>query len=177
MTSILNKIETKQPVEPIELVPEPIDNKKTKTRVLFVSDKDLDENLRKQINNWDIIAEYDKDTFTNRDLDYFLEQELNYLWVNLTKSKARDWLTANLDDIGERWKVVVITDDKEKASWVQQIKEFADLIGSFSDLKKIKSLTLDEMMKKLQKFRLSKPKTFLKKLLSCVGGCAQSQKK
>ena len=162
MTSIVSKnVETKTVDIPLQPDPEA-----KKDKMLFIADCDASE-VAKQIQKFENLMEYEQETFANRDLQYFDNAGHCFLWMNLSKPKARDWLKSALQKCDD-WTIITTFKHSKNQKCIAQLKEYSDFVTSVKDLDKIKSLTLDEFASKVKSIiKISKPENIIKRIIGC----------
>ena len=119
-------------------------------QILFISDTDLDESIRKQLEKYSNIQEFDKKLFANRDSKQIVDLGINKLWVNVKGKNARIFISENIQDFNTSWKIVLCYKNNPTDSWVEDLVSFSHAVLSVDKLKSLRSLSIDELINKIR---------------------------
>ena len=119
--------------------------------VMFVANCKLTKNMKDTLGDFSNIRSFDYDLFANRSCEQLLHDfEVCNIWVNVSSSKARQWLCKQLLH-NESYTVVVCYKYNKKGKWISDMESTGKVktICKISDISNLKSLSHDELIKSL----------------------------
>jgi hypothetical protein len=133
------------------------DNEDSWESVLFITDYDLSPDIRLKLERHIKITTYDEKLFLNRSLAYMYQQNIKNIWVNISDDSARKYISKNITKT-PKYKVV-LSYEKSKSKWVEQLSKFADLTLQKKDIAEASYLNIAELFSELKDsaFAISKP--------------------
>lgn len=151
-----------------------VETKDEKKLLIIVSDSHAPVEFAHRLWNFRNLAEYDLETFYNRSLAWFEQNDYSFIWINLNKSKSRKMLSKLLvDNDINKWRVAIISNDFGQ-KFITDVKNNVPdgqipPVFSLKDLSKIKSLTLEELYTAIaQNIKIHKPDGILAKVFRCI---------
>jgi hypothetical protein len=128
--------------------------------IAFISDTQINQSLTNQLRNYNVKhLSYEPELFLNNDFKHFQDQGITVLWLDLTKSKALQWIQLNVANPGKYRLINVYTIKSEANQWVKQLEESVDNTLSLKSLTKIKCVNVQSYIESLVNFsKVSKPK-------------------
>jgi hypothetical protein len=135
--------------------------------VMFISDVKLTKTIRKQLDSYSNIKEFDVDTFKNRDCtDLSTKRGVEHIWICLKDAEARKWVSENLKSC-EPYSPVCCYRTKN-SKWVYDIKDYCNVTCKISDIKNLKSLCFKDFQDSLEKLGID-IHIPANRILSCIG--------
>ncbi len=143
--------------------------------LMFVSDTKLTDNIRKQLDKYDGIVEFDSELFANRNIEELLgSHTVNHIWVDLRSTKARGWVGFNLPK-NDSFDIICVYSNGKLNKWIKDMEPHAEMTIKLAEISKLKSLTMGELVDKISAVNIHEPTSILASLLGC--GASLSKKK
>lgn len=134
--------------------------------ILFVADCPLSPVIKQELSNYNNIRTYDRDLFTNRNLnELLLEHDVKHIWVDINDKHARSWLGSVIlkNDV---YSTVLTYSSVKTQKWLEDLKEHSDIVVKIGELNKLKSLTMGELQDKMLSIDIHSP---VSSLMACLG--------
>lgn len=176
--SISERLRRQEPLSVREfkvMEPEPVREQKQNRHYLFVSDQSITKEIKCHIDGFNMLKSYNHN-FINRRCEDLLRAGINHIWININDTKARAWLELNLLDRGDMIAVLVYSSNKY-SKFLDDLEKHCDIKSKIGNLKKLNSLSLEDMMSQLAvKIDIHSPPGRCSPLLSLIG-CNSNVKK
>lgn len=145
--------------------------KKTYEFVAFISDTKINQSLTNQLRNYNVKhLSYEPELFLNHDFKHFQDQGITVLWLDLTQSKALQWIQLNIATPSSYRLINVYTVKSEANQWITQLADSVDNTMSLKSLLKIKCVNVISYIESLVNFsKVSKPKRWYVRILIWLG--------
>lgn len=154
MNNILNAITSKMG----ELIPPTLERQETKgfedyvdnpaeqcdSKFLFISDSPLAGEVKRHLQSYNTLRSYDS-TFVNRSCVDLASNKIDYIWIDITNTNARQWLEINLKKCDPYVSCLVWSGNKRN-KFVDDIRPFVRLDCKLENLNRLKSLSMRDLM-------------------------------
>jgi len=131
----------------------PFDEKETRDefeQIVFISDTKLTKKLRKKLDEYENIKDYDFPTFQNRTFENLSDLGIKFIWVYVGSKQARRWLGENINKNDHF--TVVLAYKVKYSKWIDSLKEYSKIVCKVSQLDDLQSINQDEFGDKLNNF-------------------------
>lgn len=168
------KKEEKVPVEEVDLktlsldLPSPEEAKKEEFHYLFVADCKLTANIKEQLSSYSNVASFDKHLFLNRSpSDLLNKHSVSHIWVDIHSVNARKWLNTWVKYVSP-FEIIAVWSKDKHSKWISDIKPHASHIIKSTELKKVKSLSMNDLALSLNAdMNIHAPANCMALLLGC----------
>lgn len=145
-------------------------------KLVFIADCDITDDLKAEFDKYERLVKFKREAFVNRDISYFSDKKIHYLYINIHEKQAKNWLSENLKQFSKYdYKAVLITGDSRKSDWISNIKEYISSVVKFKDIKDLNTLSLDELLNKVQRFHIKMPDSRCQKVFHCLFGSKKKE--
>jgi hypothetical protein len=118
------------------------------SHIVFITDYKLTNDVAKQLDKFLNIRNFEEQSFKNRNLSYLKQTNINYIWINLHDSGARDWVRKNINS-PNGYKLIATYNIKSSA-WVQDLEKYVDLTVSKKHISDVSYLTVGELFEEIR---------------------------
>lgn len=134
--------------------------------VMFISDLKLNDEIKKELYEWSSIRNY-SNQFTNRTIKELYDCGIEHIWINIDDTDARHWLEQNIKK-NTHYTTVLVYKGHIRNLFLIDLKEHVQTTIRLKDLKKLKSLTFDELLHKIDNIvKIHSPASCLSSIIGC----------
>jgi hypothetical protein len=127
----------------------PVFEENDQRNYMFISDRPVCDEVKKYLCSYHNLKEYD-DTFVNRSCNDLIDNGIEHVWINLRVNRAKEWLMLNLKS--DCFKKVLVYASNKRSKFLDDLEPHVDIKAKLSDLNKLKSLGIDELVTRLGQF-------------------------
>lgn len=129
--------------------PKEEDSPEIKKNFMFISDRDICNEVKKQLTNYTNLRKYDTN-FINRNCQELIDNNIEHIWLNISDDKCREWLKHNIKS--DVFKKILVFSSNKRSKFLDDVMEHVDLCTKLSNLNKLNSLSLPEMVDKVEQY-------------------------